>query len=168
MQETDKTPQIDGPRCSPIVGDIPCSRRLSAAVAFSGFGLEPRCGVRQHCHSRESGSVSVDNFAVIDIVSIDKRTGDAILTVSDHLDWSDSIHHQKILQTKLNAYLDFVENGEILKRYPDAAGRSIVFSVVFKFRPDRAGREFLAKSQKVIESAGFCLRYEMFADSYDN
>ncbi len=112
--------------------------------------------------------MSVDNFDVIDIVSIDKRTGDAILTVSDHLDWSDSIQHQTILQTKFNAYLAFVESGEILTRYPYVAGRSIVFSVVFKFRPDRAGREFLAKAQKVIESAGFCLRYEVFAESYDN
>ncbi len=116
----------------------------------------------------EGGGVSVDDFDVIDIVSIDKRTGDAVLIVSDHLDWSDSIHHQTILQTKFNAYLAFVENGEILKRYPDAAGRSIVFSVVFKFRPDRAGREFLARAQKVIESAGFCLRYEVFAESNDN
>ena len=112
--------------------------------------------------------MTVDQFDVIDIISIDKLTGHAILTISDHLDWADSIKHQNILQTKFNAYLAFVESGKVLEKYPDAAGRSIVFEVVFKFKPDSAGREFLIKAKKVIESAGFSLRYQIFAKSYDN
>jgi hypothetical protein len=73
-----------------------------------------------------------------------------------------------VLQRKLNAYLAFVESGEILERYPDAKGRPVVFEVVFKFRPDREGEKFLTRAKKVVESAGFGLRWEMFAASYDN
>ena len=113
-------------------------------------------------------ALSVEESDVIDIISIDRQTGHAILTISDHLDWSDSIQHQTILQTKLNAYLAFVESGQILENYPDAAGRSIVFKIVLKFKPNRGGREFLSKAQRIIESAGFTLRYELFAESYDN
>lgn len=61
-----------------------------------------------------------------------------------------------------------VASGKILESYPDAAGRPIAFEVVFKFKPDLAGREFLIKAEKVIESAGLSLRYQNFAESYDN
>jgi hypothetical protein len=56
--------------------------------------------------------VSVEQFDVVDVVSIDKKTGHVILTISDHLDWSNSVEHQTILQAKLNKYLAFVESLE--------------------------------------------------------
>jgi hypothetical protein len=105
---------------------------------------------------------------VVDIVSIEKETGEVMLTVSDHLDWTDSVGHQVLLQKKLNAYLAFVESGEILQRYPKARGRSVIFKVVFRCRPDPGGFKFLARARATIRSAGFDLRHEIFADSYDN
>jgi len=66
--------------------------------------------------------VSVEQPDVVDIISTDTRTGDVVLTVSDHLDWSDSPLHQMILQTELNRYLAFVESGDLLQRYENAAG----------------------------------------------
>jgi hypothetical protein len=111
--------------------------------------------------------VSVDQPRNIDIVSINKD-GNVVLTISDHLDWADTIHHQLILQAKFNAYLAFVESGEILEQYPKSEGRAIIFKVVFKFSPDIEGRKFLAKAKEVIKSAGFDLELELFAESYDN
>ncbi|HLZ51994.1 MAG TPA: DUF6572 domain-containing protein [Candidatus Acidoferrum sp.] len=112
--------------------------------------------------------MSVEQENIIDIVSLDKKTGDIILTISDHLDWSDSTKHQSFLQAKLNKYLAFVESGEILEHYPDAKGRRAVFNVVFKFKPDLEGRKFLSRARKIIETAGFGLREQLFAESYDN
>lgn len=111
--------------------------------------------------------MTVEQLDVVDIVSTDKNDN-VVLTISDHLDWSDSGHHQTILQAKLNKYLAFVESGEIFERYPSAKGKCVVFSVVFKFKPDINGRRFLKHAQKVIESAGFDLKHEVFAESYDN
>ena len=45
--------------------------------------------------------MSVEQTDVVDIVSIERETGNVILTISDHLDWSDSVAHQRILQKKL-------------------------------------------------------------------
>jgi len=112
--------------------------------------------------------MSVEQLDVVDIVSIDKNTGHVILTVSDHLDWSDTIAHQRTLQAKFNKYLAFVESGEILTGYPDARDRPVAIKVVFKHRPDEDGWRFLAKAKEIIESAGFSLRHEVFAESYDN
>ena len=112
--------------------------------------------------------MSVEQLDVVDVISTDKKTGHVILTISDHLDWDDSIQHQTILQAKFNKYLAFIESGELLERYPDANGRPVAIRVVFKFKPDHAGRQFLTRAREVIESAGFSFRDEIFAKSYDN
>jgi hypothetical protein len=88
--------------------------------------------------------------------------------VSDHLEWWDNLKHQEILQAKLNAYLRFVESGEILESYPRAKDRRIAIRVVLKFAPDQEALEFLARVRQVIEGAGIPFRHELFAASYDN
>jgi Family of unknown function (DUF6572) len=105
--------------------------------------------------------MSIEETDVVDIISINRMTGHVVLTISDHLEWFDSVAHQLLLQSKLNRYLAFVESGEILESYPDSKDRSVVFNVAFKFPPDESGRAFLAKATEVIESAGFSLRHEL-------
>ena len=83
--------------------------------------------------------MSVEQSDIVDVMRTDKRTGHVVLTISDHLDWSDSTNHQTFLQAKLNRYLAFVENGEIFTRYRDAKGKPVAIKVVFKFRPDQDG-----------------------------
>ena len=112
--------------------------------------------------------MTVEQTKVIDIISLDKQTGQVILTVSDHLEWKDSTRHQEILQAKLNAYLAFVESGEILTKYPDAMERTILLKVVLKFKPDPEGLAFLHRAEKVVEKAGFSLMCGVFAESFDN
>jgi hypothetical protein len=112
--------------------------------------------------------MSVEQSKVIDFIGVDNETGEVVLTISDHLDWTNSQNHQVILQDKINAYLAFVESGEILERYPDAKGKLVALEVVFKFKPDASGSQFLANVKEVIESAGFTFRHELFAESYDN
>jgi hypothetical protein len=105
--------------------------------------------------------MSVEQTDVVDMVGIDRETGYVVLTISDHLDWSDSFGHQTILQKKLNTYLAFVESGEILEQYPKAQNRPVAFNVVFRVPPDESGRAFIARAREVIESAGFTLRDEV-------
>lgn len=112
--------------------------------------------------------MSVEQLDVVDAISTDKTTGHVILTISDHLDWSNTLAHQTALQAKFNKYLAFVESGEILMRYPDAKDRPVAIKVVFKHKPDQEGWRFLIRAKEVIQSAGFSLRHEVFAESYDN
>jgi hypothetical protein len=102
--------------------------------------------------------VSIEQTDLIDIISIDRMTGQVVLTISDHLDWSDSAAHLLLLQSKLNRYLAFVESGELLQSYPNAKDRPITFIVTFKFPPDEERRRFLAKMRTIVESAGISLR----------
>ena len=112
--------------------------------------------------------MSVDDSRVIDFIGVDKKNGEVILTISDHLDWSDSVQHQIMLQEKLNKYLAFIESGEILESYPDAQNRPVAIKVVFKYRPDAEGLQFLLRAKEVVHSAGIRLQYEVFNESHDN
>jgi len=103
----------------------------------------------------------VDDPKTIDIVSVNGDSGIALLIISDHLDWIDSLDHQLKLQTKLNAYLAFVESGEVFDRFPDALGKPIEIQVVFLCPPDEAGMSFLARAEEVIVSAGFSFSYQI-------
>jgi len=112
--------------------------------------------------------MSVDQTKVVDFIGVDKETGEVILTISDHMEWGQNRDHISILQGKLDTYLAFVESGELLERYPDAKNRRLRFDVVCKFRPDALGLEFLAKAKQAIEQTGIGLKFEVFAESYDN
>ena len=70
-----------------------------------------------------------------------------VLTISDHLDWVSNTQHQTILQNKFNAYLAFVESGEVLQQYPEAKERPVVLNVVFRHSPRRR-RKFIPRASK--------------------
>jgi hypothetical protein len=68
--------------------------------------------------------MTISQTNVIDIVGIEEPTQRVVLTVVDHLSWEDEEGHYRALTNKLNAYLHFIESGELLKRYPDALGKT--------------------------------------------
>jgi hypothetical protein len=109
----------------------------------------------------------VDEPNTIDIIC-EKRDGTIQLIVSDHLPFDGDAEHLLILQTKLNAYLRFLESGEIYQKYPSALDRTVTVEIVFFEKPDRDARLFLLKAAEIFDSAGFPLTHKVFADSYDN
>ena len=108
--------------------------------------------------------MSVDQTNVVDIIG-KTPTGEITLTISDHLDWTETADHLLTLQEKLNTYLRFLESGEVYERYPDALGRVLIINVVFKFAPNLEARSFLTKAKSIIEGAGFRFQFELFSAS---
>lgn len=104
--------------------------------------------------------MSVENANVVDVVSIDK-SGNVVLTVSDHLEWDDNNEHLLILQNKLNAYLGAIENGTLHESYPNAVGRKIVLNVRCKYFPNDDGKEFLSRTKCDLEKAGYGFTYKV-------
>jgi hypothetical protein len=97
--------------------------------------------------------VAVDDPGTIDLMSINP-SGAVVLTIADHLDWTDSTSHQHILEAKMNRYLAFIESGEILEHHANVADRGVIIDVVTKFEPDSSGLTFLHGAQAVIVGAG--------------
>ena len=62
--------------------------------------------------------MSIDQADTIDFVTIEKASGDVLLTISDHLDWDQAEGaHLVLLQNKLNAYLRFIETEKLQKSF---------------------------------------------------
>jgi hypothetical protein len=106
--------------------------------------------------------MSVDQTNTIDFATIDKASGDLWLTISDDLPWGENEgDHLAILQNKINAYLGFIESGEVFNKIPDARGRSIVINLVAKFSPTQKANGFLMKARTAIEGAGFRFQFSL-------
>lgn len=103
--------------------------------------------------------MSIDQTDTVDFISINKAADEVFLTITDHLQWN-SNEHLWLLQEKINAYLRFVESGEIFKTYPDAKNRKIVIDVRCKYRPDQSALNFLQRVIVVVEAAGFNIKYQ--------
>jgi len=106
--------------------------------------------------------MSIEQVDTIDFIGVDKATGKVVLTISDHLDWSDPDLHLKKLQDKLNSYLRFCESGELYESYPDAKGRAVVLSIAAKHAFSPEGLAFVSKAKGAIEDAGLMLKLTAF------
>lgn len=102
--------------------------------------------------------MSVENTSVVDAIGVECASDKVILTISDHLDWSDERNHLLALQEKINTYLRFIESGEIDETYPGALGRARVIDIVTEHPPSDGAQEFLRKAAAVLRDAGVELR----------
>lgn len=56
--------------------------------------------------------MAIDDPAIVDAIGI-VRTGMVVLTILDSWDWEEAKSHLLALQSKLNAYFDFIEEGKL-------------------------------------------------------
>jgi hypothetical protein len=103
--------------------------------------------------------LSIEQTDVVDFIGTDKATGLVILTISDHLDWSDEHEHLSLLQEKINTYLRFIENGELVESYAGAKDRQAMIEIVGQYGlPDEAMR-FMGSARAILEEAGIQLNF---------
>jgi hypothetical protein len=125
-------------------------RPSQRGVRFVGnIAKGPKIGKRKR--------VTIEQHNVIDFVSID-RERNTILTISDHLPWDVLKDHLWHLQEKLNAYLRFVESGEIHEKYPEAKDQPVIIDIALKYVAPTECQWFFTKSETAIRKAGFSLR----------
>lgn len=98
--------------------------------------------------------MSLKNLEVVDIISIDLM-GNAVLTISDDLQWDNVNEHLNLLQSKINTYLKFIEDGGLYLQYPDAEGRNILINIFFKYKPNTVANNFLFEVREILHNAGY-------------
>lgn len=106
--------------------------------------------------------MSIEQVNTVDFVSIDDATGDALLTIADHLPWDkDEETHLLLLQDKLNSYLRFIESGEITNRFPQTKGRAIKISLIGQYPLSHGAAIFFEKAKAAVQGAGFSLQFKL-------
>ncbi len=103
-------------------------------------------------------AVDIPNF--IDYVSIDLNSN-AVLTISDHLEWSGLDRHLYMIQEKINSYLSSVENGDLYIQFPHLKGRKVRIELVARFAPDEQGLLFLKKVSELLTQSGYLFDFRV-------
>lgn len=96
--------------------------------------------------------MSVDQKDKIDFVGISEDGKQIRLTISDHLDWSHEKEHLYALQEKVNAYVAFIESGQIRDYSKKITPDSINIKIYFLHEPTNLVYEFLEHTKKVLSS----------------
>jgi hypothetical protein len=105
--------------------------------------------------------MAIDQTTIVDSIGIDPGSGEVLLTISDHLDWTGEVkEHMFLLQEKVNTYLRFIESGEVYRKYPKSEGRKFVINIMAKFALTDDARSFLDKIEGVLTHAGYKLRFQ--------
>ncbi len=107
--------------------------------------------------------MSVEDLKTIDCIGIPIESPDEVnLGISDHLDWDVSFdEHLYMLQEKINAYLRFIESGEIYQSFPPATQTSKkVIEVFFKYEPPSQATPCLSHVADCLKQLGIELKLE--------
>ncbi|WP_157141364.1 MULTISPECIES: DUF6572 domain-containing protein [Enterobacteriaceae] len=99
----------------------------------------------------------------IDSISIPNDNRNTVsLGISDHLTWDDSIgEHLYKLQEKINAYIDFIESGEIYEAFPASKDTELkIIDIYFKYDPAGEAISFLEQVSNVLQSINIELSYQ--------
>ncbi len=106
--------------------------------------------------------MSIEQHSVIDFIGVDKNTKEVFLTITDHLDWNNTNDHLWQLQEKINAYIRFIESGEILEKFPEAKDRNIIIEIVGREHYPPVAKEFIDMSNEVLKNVPTQLRFRLF------
>ena len=106
--------------------------------------------------------MAVDEPNSIDFVSTAAdRT--VTLSVSDHLPWSAETEHLTQLEAKLNRYMDFINSGELVDKFPDTADHRPFIRIHFMHAPTPAAELFLVRASAAIEQEGVGFTYGLIS-----
>ena len=100
--------------------------------------------------------MTIDNPEVIDLVTYD-RTGAILLVMVEHRPWEGSPERLAQLRAKFDRYVAFVTDGELVERYPFAAGRPIHIELRSYEAPDDAAAHLLEQIRSQLATHGFTL-----------
>lgn len=103
--------------------------------------------------------MTIENTEVVDSAGIDKVTGEVVLTISDHLSWEDTETHCRLIEAKINRYLNFVDSGQVLESFPQARQAPIRIRLVCQYPPSDSVSAFLAAVQRQLRELGIAFTH---------
>lgn len=74
-----------------------------------------------------------------------------VFMIADHLKWIDEFDHLKLLQDKINSYLEYIETKQFRDIYPNEEFKFYHIEICFKYKITDKCKQFLEVVQKQIE-----------------
>lgn|SRR5690606_18319034 len=102
--------------------------------------------------------MSIEDIEVVDAIGVESLSGKLVMTIADHLDWSDERAHLLALQDKINAYLRAIQSDDLVNSYPDAAGRTVVIELASEAEIPAVGLRFIEHVEAQVREIGVEIR----------
>jgi hypothetical protein len=111
--------------------------------------------------------MSISETDKIDIVATRPDSTVVRLVIADHLPWDDLDAHGRLLQDKINTYLDFVASGQLGRmREPKVpASPEIWIVLAAQHRPTVPASEFLGRVEEFLRGLGMKFALECSVDA---
>ena len=106
--------------------------------------------------------MSVEDTETLDAIGLEEATGTVTLTIADHLTWDDTAGHLELLARKLEAYVQFVESGQLVALEPRAVGRKVLVQVYAHHPLPQTGAEFFAEAEATLSLNSIGFRWLLF------
>lgn len=110
--------------------------------------------------------MTIENSNSVDGMGTSKSDGKVVLTIADHLDWSDEQRHFDLLERKIGTYLGFIKSGQLLEKMPAAQGRAVRIEVFYQYEPSFMGLRFLNAAKQQLQDMGVELAYGALPAKY--
>lgn len=107
--------------------------------------------------------MSLESLDTIDSMGLEIGSNCVVLSIIDYWEWDDDGEHDHLvaLQEKLNVYLGFIQDGQLMEVYPKAVGRNPVVELVSKYVLSNAGEALMQKAREVASSANIEIRWRV-------
>lgn len=107
--------------------------------------------------------MSITETGKIDIIASRPNSSAVKLVITDHLTWDDLDTHARLLQEKINTYLDFVESGQLRRlqtpRIPESPEIHITLAV--QHPPSANAEVFLAQVREFLARVSVYFEIEL-------
>ncbi|MGE5417729.1 MAG: DUF6572 domain-containing protein [Acidobacteriota bacterium] len=111
--------------------------------------------------------MTIEDTNKIDVVGINESSEAICLTITDHLGWENEQEHIQLLQDKLNAYLRFIDSGQIYEAYPEATGHHVIIRVCAQNHIPSIGIQFYKQATAFVKKEGVDIEIEVFQSESD-
>jgi hypothetical protein len=101
--------------------------------------------------------MSIEQSAVIDFVAQDP-SGEVLLVMVEGREWDGSDERLFELQEKINTYVSFARDGEMLEKYPALARRPVTLELRCVSLPDPKTAQFLEMVREKLTEVGLAFR----------
>jgi hypothetical protein len=101
---------------------------------------------------------------VVDLVFFDPATDAFVLIMIEDRDWSTGAGHADQLLRKINAYLHFVLDGDLVAQFPDALGKAVRFQLDCGTTPIGECADLIQQAQALLLARGMRLDVNVICD----
>lgn len=90
----------------------------------------------------------------IDLVTHDPATDETVVIMIEDRDWSADPEQPDQLLKKINTYLHFIEDGDLVRHFPQAAGKPVRLQLDCNELPVGEAKQLIEEAQQVLLSRG--------------